>query len=206
MKVTQLPVIDSSSSSRERMMQAAKHLFARKGFGKATTIEIVRLAGTSDSQLIKHFGSKEGLLEAIFNEGWSRIGSSLEQLDSLPSPRKKLEAIVQVMLTELNQDQFLKQLLLFEGRRIHKDGRLVLASEGFFHFVGKIDAVLAELRLKGDLHSGLNLRAVRSSLMGIMEGLLRDQILGTVTDYPAGFTDAEMLQTFNAFVSGLLVS
>src|SRR5260370_31949461 len=72
MKVTQLPVIDSSSSSRERMMQAAKHLFAGEGFDKATTIEIVRLAGTSDSPLTKHFGGKESLPGGIFPEARTR--------------------------------------------------------------------------------------------------------------------------------------
>ena len=38
----------------------------RFGFEATSTAEICRLAGTSPSQLVSHFRSKMGLLEAIF--------------------------------------------------------------------------------------------------------------------------------------------
>ncbi|MGZ4834111.1 MAG: TetR/AcrR family transcriptional regulator, partial [Terriglobales bacterium] len=55
---------DSSkgSSSRERILHAAKQLFSSRGYENTSTVAIARLAGTSESQLMKHFGSKEGLL------------------------------------------------------------------------------------------------------------------------------------------------
>ena len=194
----------TATSSHDRILQAAKKLFSLNGFEGTSTMEIVRLAGTSESQLVKHFGGKEGLLEAVFNQGWSQIGVKMRELDALRSPQEKLALMVNVMFTELNRDQSLKQLLLFEGRRIRKDRRLMLAAEGFLSFVRKIDAILEEMQATGQLERGLNMQAVRSGLMGILEGLLRDQILGAESGYPASYSDLQMLETFNYMFSGLL--
>ncbi|MEW6058264.1 MAG: TetR/AcrR family transcriptional regulator [Bdellovibrionota bacterium] len=51
-------------SSRERLIWAAKKLFAQKGFKGATVREIASLADIRESQINHHFGSKEGLLQA----------------------------------------------------------------------------------------------------------------------------------------------
>ena len=56
--------------SRERLLEAAKALFAERGYEASSTATICRLAGTSESQLIKHFRSKQGILEAIFEYAW----------------------------------------------------------------------------------------------------------------------------------------
>jgi len=61
------PEPDRSASSHDRILMAAKQLFASRGYENTSTVAIARLAGTSESQLMKHFGSKEGLLEEIFD-------------------------------------------------------------------------------------------------------------------------------------------
>ena len=52
----------------------------------ATTSAIARMAGTSESQLIKHFGSKEGLLEAIYDEAWQRLNPGMQRVN-LPNDK-----------------------------------------------------------------------------------------------------------------------
>jgi AcrR family transcriptional regulator len=51
-------------SSRERLVWAARKLFARKGFKGATVREIASMAHIRESQINHHFGSKEDLLYA----------------------------------------------------------------------------------------------------------------------------------------------
>src|SRR5688572_7518797 len=58
-----VPVGGIPASSHDRILAAAKHLFATRGYESSSTVAIARAAGTSESQLMKHFGSKEGLLE-----------------------------------------------------------------------------------------------------------------------------------------------
>jgi AcrR family transcriptional regulator len=59
----------STLSSHDRILLAAKRLFAENGYENTSTVAIARDAGTSESQLMKHFGSKQGLLVAIFDRG-----------------------------------------------------------------------------------------------------------------------------------------
>jgi len=59
-------------SSHDRILMSAKRLFARNGYENTSTVAIAR-EPDSESQLMKHFGSKQGLLAAIFDRGWASI-------------------------------------------------------------------------------------------------------------------------------------
>src|SRR3954452_14573470 len=82
----------ASISSHDRILAAAKRLFASQGYEATSTMAIARLAGTSESQMMKHFGSKEGLLEAILDQGWQSMAGSLGGLSAMPASAKKLIA------------------------------------------------------------------------------------------------------------------
>lgn len=49
-------------STRERIVEAARNLFAEKGFDRTTTAEIAREAGISEGTIYRHFKSKKELL------------------------------------------------------------------------------------------------------------------------------------------------
>ncbi|MFI5644206.1 TetR family transcriptional regulator [Kitasatospora sp. NPDC051705] len=52
--------------TRERLLRAAEELFATRGVEAALTRDITRLAGQSNPSAVQyHFGSREGLLDAI---------------------------------------------------------------------------------------------------------------------------------------------
>src|SRR6266496_5114988 len=134
-------------SSRERILMSAKQLFASRGYESTSTVAIARLAGTSESQLMKHFGSKEGLLEAIFVHAWHRINSGLRRnTEGMSSPVQKLQTLVALTLSALKRDPDLKLLLLLEGRRIRKADQTVLIDQGFQEFVQIADEVLREMQ------------------------------------------------------------
>jgi AcrR family transcriptional regulator len=52
-------------SARQRLMAAAKRVFARDGLDGATTRAIAREAGVNEVTLFRHFGTKEHLIEAV---------------------------------------------------------------------------------------------------------------------------------------------
>src|SRR3982751_1957287 len=64
---------DQTYTSRTRLLAAGKELFAREGYEQASTAAIAKAAGTSESQLMRYFGGKAGLLDAIFNESWAPL-------------------------------------------------------------------------------------------------------------------------------------
>lgn len=81
------------TSTRDRILLAGKEFFATHGYENTSTAAIARSAQTSESQIIKHFGSKEGLLQAIFEDGWTRIAEAFGAIEYLPSPAAKLQAL-----------------------------------------------------------------------------------------------------------------
>ena len=180
--------LPSKPSTHQRILQAAKKLFASRGYEHSSTSAIARSAGTSESQLMKHFGSKSGLLEAIFNEGWGGITEEARAVSqNLSSPAEKLAAISGCVVRRLESDQELKRLMLLEGRRIRREGPTVALTEGFLGFVGLIDSVLDEMRTLKLLRPELNPQAVRSALMGMLEGVMRDRYLADQLGFPADF-------------------
>ncbi|HEY7216716.1 MAG TPA: TetR/AcrR family transcriptional regulator, partial [Thermoanaerobaculia bacterium] len=173
-------------SSHDRILQAGRELFAGDGYENTTTSAIARKAGTSESQLIKHFGSKEGLLEAIYDQAWQRMSRGLSQIqESAKSPFDKLRALTELMIGALERDREISTLMLLEGRRIRKHGHLVLLTRGFQQVLGVVDGLLKEMHASGMLRQDLNPEAVRSALLGTFEGLLRDQLLAERANYPA---------------------
>jgi AcrR family transcriptional regulator len=180
-------------STHERILRVAKSLFANRGYEHTSTSAIARQAGTSESQLMKHFGSKAGLLEAIFIEGWTEITEDARTAaEGLASPTEKLQAITSRVLERLERDQELKLLLLLEGRRIRKEGQMVALTEGFMSFVALVDGVLQDMRDRHMLRPNLNPQAVRSALMGMLEGMLRDRFLADRLGFPAHFDLGEL--------------
>jgi len=188
----------SRASPYDRLLQAAKSLFARKGYENASTAAIARLAGTSESQMMKYFGSKEGLLEAIFNQAWQQIAWNVRQaVQELASPREKLNALIERTLTAIEKDPNLKLLTLLEGRRMGKDGQMVLLHQGYLEFVRLAENALREMRNAGELRSDLHVEGLRSALMGALEGLLRDQLLAQRVGYPARYNSKELRKIFD---------
>jgi AcrR family transcriptional regulator len=183
-------------SASERILQAAKKLIAESGFENTSTISIARMAQTSESQIIKHFGSKEGLLEAIFEEGWTHIGEAFGALDYIPAPSAKLQALVGLILAKLEEDEQLKQLFLLEGRRVRKEGHMILMTQGFLHLVGTADRLLTEMRDLGQLRTDLHIEGIRSALIGMLEGLLRDRMLASRVAYAASFNAEDIRKLF----------
>jgi len=195
----------AAGSSRDRILQSAKTLFAARGYENTSTVAVARRAGTSESQLMKHFGSKEGLLEAIFEEAWQRINAAARAAAaSESSPAEKLNALVALILTAFERDPDLKLLMLLEGRRIRKEGQMIMLTGGFREFVRLLDSVLGQMRRAGRLRPGLPVDGVRSALMGAFEGLQRDQLLARRLRFPARYRSKDVRTLFTTVMASFL--
>ncbi len=183
----------SRSGPRERILKVSKALFAARGYEHSSTSAIARAAETSESQLMKHFGSKAGLLDAMFAEGWSSITGEIRAASAgIASPLEKLQTISRLALEAIERDPEMKLLMLLEGRRIRREGPLITLTDGFMSLVQLIDEVLEQMRASGQLRRNLDPQAVRSALMGMFEGMLRDRFLADRVAYPAGFDTAQI--------------
>lgn len=201
-----LPPVESDASSRERILQAAKALFAERGYEGTTTSTIARAAGTSESQMMKHFGGKEGVLEAIFEEGWQEVMRRVPvALDTTDDPVQKLHALVRTLMTVFHDDPDLSSLMLLEGRRVRRGDHAILLTGGFRRFIDSLDSLLSELQRAGRLRTDLPLQGMRSAMIGSFESLQRDHLLHVRAGFPAEFGPAEIAQIVNAVIGAFLV-
>ena len=192
-------------SSHDRILRAARELFAREGYESTTTAAIARAAGTSESQLIKHFGGKEGLLDAIFEEAWTRIGEGIRVALQRPATAlAQLRVLSEVLFAGLESDADLRTLMLLEGRRMRRHGQIVVLSSGYLQLVQVLDNLLEALRQSGELRPGVEPQAARSVLIGSFEGLLRDRLLADRVGYPAAYGPRETRVAFAAVLEGLV--
>ncbi len=193
------------TSSHDRLREAARDLFADRGYEGTSTAEICRLAGTSQSQLIKHFNSKLGLLEAVFENAWEQIIPAIRlAAERMPSPTDKLKILVDMMLTFLERERAVRTLFLLEGRRIRGDGHMVVLTPGHLEFIKLLDGILKEMAAKGELSANINIQALRSGFMGAIEGLLRDQHLARTSRFPATFSEEDSRVIFSTFLAACM--
>lgn len=185
MSATTLSKVHPEASSRDRMIAVARRLFSGSGYENTTTVAIAREARTSESQLVKHFGSKEGLLEAIFDEGWARLRMQMANVQAIISPRERLKAIMRTVLQVFVEDPELRDLMLLEGRRIRREGKMILLTASYREFVSVLDSLIQSAQ-PGSI-SEYPAQLIRSSLMGMFEGVLRDRVLQDKYGHSAGY-------------------
>jgi len=66
--------------SKDRLLDTAQGLFARRGVDAVGVQEIVDAAGVTKPSLYHHFGSKEGLIRALIDRGFGRLNRALDEL------------------------------------------------------------------------------------------------------------------------------
>lgn len=195
---------DSTQTSRMRLLNAGKTLFAKNGYEQTSTAAIAREAGSSESQLIRYFGGKAGLLEAIFNESWSALTQPVEErIASAKHGRDAILNLLMLMMQGFARDHDIAFLFLFEGRRMRSHSSELLLSKGFHKFLKIVDAQIERGQQDGSFRKDLDARVLCSAMLGTAEGMIRDRIMSERNHEQHPFTDEELFRTFTAMVNGL---
>jgi len=191
-------------SSRERLLSTAKRLMAEAGYERVSTAAIAREAGTSESQLVRYFGSKAGLLETIFDESWAPLNPQIARLvAAAPTAREAMITVLSTMIGAFERDPELAKLLMFEGRRVRGDNAEVLITQGFRDFAKLVLSLIERGQKDGSFSTALKPQAMTSALLGAAEGMMRDRLLAAQQSGSSPFPDSQIRAVFGALVSGL---
>jgi AcrR family transcriptional regulator len=193
-----------SHSVEHRLLQAGKKLFATQGFENTTTSGIAREAGTSESQLVKYFGSKEGLLVKIFEDGWLKLSFVYTAASVSASPVEGLRVIFELLVKMLTEDRDLRDLMLFEGRRMRGKSSDVLLTSGYYRLHGEVARILGALLKGSTLETKIRPRAMASALIGMLESMLRDQAIAERKTGNPDPTPEDIRTMFRVFTSAIL--
>ena len=191
-------------SSRQRLLDAGKTLFARHGFEQTPTASIAREAGTSESQLVRYFQSKAGLLEAIFNESWQSLNHDIQQaVVAAPDAREALGNVLETVTRCFGEDPDLAHLLLFEGRRIRGGTQEVRVSKGFLEFENLLRVLIHRGKRDGTISGALNDNATASALLGATEAMIRDRLMAQRGGKEMPYANEDVRAVFFAFLDGV---
>jgi len=107
--------------TRERLLETAGQVFAVKGVDRATGKEICARAKTNVAAINYHFGSFDGLYEAVLCEAHRRLATveSIEAaVTAARSPEAKLESVFRLIVTSLSGPMSSSWVVRVLGREI----------------------------------------------------------------------------------------
>jgi AcrR family transcriptional regulator len=88
MKVQRRTQAERRAETRGRLLKAARHVFAERGYHAASLDLVSERAGYTKGALYHHFGSKEGLLLALLDEHVARrLGQAQTPEEGPPSKK-----------------------------------------------------------------------------------------------------------------------
>ncbi len=195
------PTVDQESS-RSRLLRAAKRLFALQGYEQTATSAIAREAGTSESQLMRYFGGKVGLLDALFNDGWAQINERVRKVaQQAPSSRAAILDVLQLIATALARDPDFATLFLFEGRRMRGQEPRIRLPGGLLALAEVVKGLVRRAQTDRELDPRLDAGAMTSAMIGACEAMIRDRVLARVGGSRA-FAEREIKRTLEAMLAG----
>lgn len=118
----------SEAQTRNRILEAARRLFAKQGFDGTTTRDLAQAAGVAEGTLFRHFVNKKAILVEVATQGWVEI---LTDLLTELSEMGSYKAVAQVMrnrMWNLQKNSDLMRVCFMEAQ-FHPDLRDRVQSE-----------------------------------------------------------------------------
>jgi len=107
-----------TTDKRRRILDAAVHVFARKGYFAARVSDVAKKAGVADGTIYLYFQSKEDILVRLFDEVMSEhVEEARAAVHALPSAAERLLAIAERHLTVLGENRDLAAVFQVELRQ-----------------------------------------------------------------------------------------
>jgi TetR/AcrR family fatty acid metabolism transcriptional regulator len=106
----------SKVATRERILDGALDVFARKGYHRAIVDDIVRASGTSKGAVYHHFPNKEAVFVALVDDFAELLASRLAAaVSARQGALDKVDAALTAVLTTFADNERLARLILLEA-------------------------------------------------------------------------------------------
>ncbi len=160
-----------AKTRKDRIMEAALHIFAEKGFQNATITEISKEAGVSEATIYEYFGTKEDLLfaipEKISNQTYDESSKILPYIKGVEG---KMRAILLSYFKLYQSNPHYSALVLLQlmsNKRFRETPAHAAIRRSAHRLLDCIREGIADRTFKKDADAYL----IRSMLMGTIEHL-----------------------------------
>ncbi|MDA9121396.1 TetR/AcrR family transcriptional regulator [Flavobacteriales bacterium] len=87
------------TEKQESILKAALMLFATQGYASTSTSKVAKAAGVSEGLIFRHFGNKEGLLNAILEMASQAMEQKMATVVMAPSPKEILTRLFEMLFS-----------------------------------------------------------------------------------------------------------
>ncbi len=166
-----------TADKRRRILGAAVHVFARKGYFAARVSDIAKKAGVADGTIYLYFQSKEDLLVRLFDEVMSEhVGQAREVVRALPSAPERLRAIAERHLAVLGGNRDLAAVFQVELRQSTRFMERFTAS-WLRDYFALLDEVIEQGQRDGSLRADVNRKLAAKMLFGALDETVTSWLL-----------------------------
>jgi TetR/AcrR family fatty acid metabolism transcriptional regulator len=173
---------------RERILDAAVRVFARKGFYLTRVSEVAKAAGVADGTIYLYFKSKDDLLVSVFEHRIERLLTYLDtELPRVASATYKLQRIIELQLGLLEGERDLAEVvtvILRQSTKLMKE----YAAPKFTAYFDAIAKVIAEGQASGELRSDVSPHLAARAIFGALDAITMTWALGKAE--PGGLSRA----------------
>jgi AcrR family transcriptional regulator len=171
-------------ATRERILDAALEVFARKGYHRAIVDDIVRASRTSKGAVYHHFPNKEAVFLALVDEFSARLAAAVAAaIGTRRGALAKVEAALTAALTTFADNERLARLILLEAVSLGPTYQAKRA-EVTGRFAALIRGYLDEAAGDGSI-APLDTRVATLAGLGAVNEVVVQWLHGGVDDLPA---------------------
>ncbi len=170
---------------RDRILEAAIVVFARKGFHKARVSDISAEAEIAYGLVYHYFKNKDEILATIFEERWHGFLDAVHAIGRGPGTlRNQLVSITTLVLNAFRlRPEWVKVLVL----EIQRSSRFAepAQQQAVAALFGAFEEVLRGGQERGELRSDLNLSVAATLFLGAIDLVITSFVIG-VAEVPEG--------------------
>lgn len=167
-----------SDDKRQRILQAAVRVFAKKGYHGAKVSEIARKADVADGTIYLYFRNKEDILVSLFDEVMEEhLARAREELLAVRGAAARLLAIAEHHLRAMGGNRDLAVVFQVELRQSTRFMERFTASwlQDYFALVS---GVIEEGQREGALRADLPRKIATKAFFGTLDEMVTSWILG----------------------------
>jgi AcrR family transcriptional regulator len=186
------------SRNREKLIEAARRLFAERGYAQVGTEEIVREAGVTRGALYHQFTDKRDLFRAVLERMLPEIGERLytETMARIGHDRDDLQVGAQVLL-RIYAEPEVRHLFLMEGPA-------VLGLAGWKALQAPLSTLFLDHALRHLVEEGLIGEGDMPALIELLSGALQQAALGIAAAEDLEAARAAYAAGLDRLIAGLM--
>jgi len=165
---------------RDRILDAATKVFARRGFFGSQVADVAKRAGVAAGTVYLYFKSKDDLLLSLFDrtmrDAIAEGRAALDALDRTVTPIERLRHIAHVHLARLGRDPQLAVVFQVELRQSTKF-MAKLSTTSLRDYLGLIRSVIVEGQQTGQFRADINPTLAAKVIFGALDEMATNWIL-----------------------------